>query len=1340
MKKNYYCWGLLMCFLLLYGVSAKAQTYNYNDALLKAVNFFDANKCGSNVALDNVFSWRGACHTTDGSAVSLDLSGGFHDAGDHVKFGLPQCWSAATLGFALYEFKESFDNAKATTKLLSELKYFTDYFLKCHPNANTFYYQVGDGNVDHGYWGSPELQTGARPVIVNNTSAPASDVLGEAAAALALMYLNYKSIDLTYANKCLTAAKELFTLGKTNLGRSSDGGGGAFYKSTSHFDDLSWGAIWLSIATGDNTYLAPVDGWIDQKNDGGDDPYNKHWAPAWDDVTLYVLLKMYELTGTQKYFDGINNNMVWYSTTLKKTAYGMPWLDTWGVLRYNSAEAGLGYLAAKKFQYADYLKTADLCMNYICGTNPRNSSYLTGWGTNPPVHPHHRANEPVQGGPTHGIVGGLVGGPDMSDAYSDVVGNYQQTEVAIDYNSAFLLGMAGKIYFTLHTPPKVNVPPTVSLTAPSASGTYNQGTPITLSANAADADGTVTNVEFYVSGSKVGEDATAPYSFSWTPQLSGSYTITAHAIDDRKSSTTSTAVTINVSNNNLPPTTPNLALNKTATSSSDENSGLTANNVVDGNYSSRWGSAFGDPQWLQVDLGSAQTINRVILSWESAYATAYSIQVSTNGTTWTTVASIVGGNGSTDDITFASTTARYVRMYGTARVTTYGYSIYEFEVYGSSANIPVTSVTVAPATATINVGLTSQLTATVAPATATNQTITWSSSNTSVATVSATGVVTGVALGTATITVTTVDGAKVATCLVTVQNGNILVTGVTLLPSAVSIAPGATSQLTATVAPSNATNKNVTWSTSSAAVATVSATGLVTAIANGTATITVTTVDGAKTAISTITVSSCTPTTIVPYVQINSGAWTQTSTANASVGNSVTFGPQPVSGGSWSWIGPNGFAAATREVTITNIQTTQAGNYVATYTNASGCKSTNTFVVTVGGTTIAVTGVTLAPTAVSISSGGSSQLTATVAPANATNKTVAWSSSNNLVATVSATGLVTAVGAGTATITVTTQDGNFTATCAVTVTIISVSVTGVSVTPATSSITVGGTAQLTATVAPANATNKTIAWTSSNNLVATVSAAGLVTGVAAGNATITATTRDGNFTSTCAVTVTGGSTSCAFGTPLASALPSISKAFNYIYVLGAGPSFANVSNMTINWDLANKGLYQLSMGTKDGKPNWYVDLRASATQTFASAQPSITFSGTGFPGLDGNYYAAIDNGNFVLVEKSGSYTIYFSNSAIAPVCTKSAEGELASQETVLLYPNPFTNKVILQVSNMGDVKSVKVINQLGITIQILDVNQFKNNQVEFGDNLPTGIYFIQVKDKDNTKVYKVIKK
>ena len=199
-----------------------------------------------------------------------------------------------------------------------------------------------------------------------------------------------------------------------------------------------------------------------------------------------------------------------------------------------------------------------------------------------------------------------------------------------------------------------------------------------------------------------------------------------------------------------------------------------------------------------------------------------------------------------------------------------------------------------------------------------------------------------------------------------------------------------------------------------------------------------------------------------------------------------------------------------------------------------------------------------------------------------------------------------------------------------------------------------------------------------------------------------------------------------------------------MYILGTGgPSLSNVTNFVINWDLPNKGLYQFSMSTKDGNPNWYVDLRSSATQTFSSAQPGITLSGSGFTGLDGNYYIAIDNGNFVLAEKSGAYTIYFSNSATAPICTKSAREELSDktdgQKQIVFYPNPFTNMVTLKVSNAEEVKSIKVVNQIGSIVKLIDAGQFKNNQIEFGKELPAGIYFIQVKDKENAKTYKIIK-
>lgn len=93
--------------------------------------------------------------------------------------------------------------------------------------------------------------------------------------------------------------------------------------------------------------------------------------------------------------------------------------------------------------------------------------------------------------------------------------------------------------------------------------------------------------------------------------------------------------------------------------------------------------------------------------------------------------------------------------------------------------------------------------------------------------------------------------------------------------------------------------------------------------------------------------SSCTPTTITPYVQINGGTWQQTANASLTAGGTVMFGPQPTTGGSWNWSGPNSFSATTREVTISNIQTSQAGNYIATHTNSGGCQSTQSFAVTV---------------------------------------------------------------------------------------------------------------------------------------------------------------------------------------------------------------------------------------------------------------------------------------------------------------------------------------------------------------------------------------------------------
>ncbi|MDR3093757.1 MAG: Ig-like domain-containing protein, partial [Bacteroidales bacterium] len=280
------------------------------------------------------------------------------------------------------------------------------------------------------------------------------------------------------------------------------------------------------------------------------------------------------------------------------------------------------------------------------------------------------------------------------------------------------------------------------------------------------------------------------------------------------------------------------------------------------------------------------------------------------------------------------------------------------------------------------------------------------------------GKVTAVATGTATITVTTTDGNKKATCEVTVTAATVAVTGVTLSETTLDLLVGANATLIATVAPEEATNPTVSWESSDVNIATVDNNGKVTAINVGDATITVTTASGNKKAACKVTV-----------------------------------------------------------------------------------------------TPVAVTDVTLNKTTLDLLVGANATLTATVAPNNATDKTVTWESSNTSVATVSSSGVVTAVAEGTATITATA--GDKTASCAVTVT--PVAVTGVTLNKTTLAVAKGANATLIATVLPANATDKTVTWESSNTWIATVSSSGVVTPVLEGFATITATA--GDKTATCEVTV-----------------------------------------------------------------------------------------------------------------------------------------------------------------------------------------------------------------------------
>ena len=133
------------------------------------------------------------------------------------------------------------------------------------------------------------------------------------------------------------------------------------------------------------------------------------------------------------------------------------------------------------------------------------------------------------------------------------------------------------------------------------------------------------------------------------------------------------------------PQTDNLAAYKLVTASSIENENFIGSNAVDMDSGTRWASAFNEPEWIYVDLVDNYNINQVVLNWEAAYATAYEIQVSDDANIWSTVYSTTTGDGGLDSISFTPTSARYVRMYGITRAVQYGFSLYEFEVYGDAS-------------------------------------------------------------------------------------------------------------------------------------------------------------------------------------------------------------------------------------------------------------------------------------------------------------------------------------------------------------------------------------------------------------------------------------------------------------------------------------------------------------------------------------------------------------------------------------------------------------------------------------------------------------------------------
>ena len=367
---------------------------NFAQALQLALCFYDANKCGDEVADDGYYSWRGNCHVKDaniplvhmetggssgkasedsgkgdggasaaeglyvGTNMSdefikenieyldpdgdgcVNLTGGWHDAGDHVKFGLPGSYSASTVGWGYYEFRDSYIETGLQEHVEDELRWINDYFLKAtfldeNDKVVAYCYQVGEGNNDHNYWCAPELQVDGtfvassscavkRPAYFATTETPASDQCAGASASLAINYLNFKDTDPEYAEECLKYALALYDfavethadLGDKSLTVTSLGYDGGFYTSSYDYDELAWAAVWLYYCTESYDYIDDIIS-VDETVTGemGAHPYTGYmrriisdtgncwqniWVHCWDTIWGGVFAKLAPITNISR--------------------------------------------------------------------------------------------------------------------------------------------------------------------------------------------------------------------------------------------------------------------------------------------------------------------------------------------------------------------------------------------------------------------------------------------------------------------------------------------------------------------------------------------------------------------------------------------------------------------------------------------------------------------------------------------------------------------------------------------------------------------------------------------------------------------------------------------------------------------------------------------------------------------------------------------------------------------------------------------------------------------------------------------------------------------------------
>ncbi|KAJ7514211.1 hypothetical protein O6H91_23G033500 [Diphasiastrum complanatum] len=472
---------------------------NYTVALHKALLFFNAQKSGVLPRSNNI-SYRGNSGLKDGlsDSSSVNLVGGYYDAGDNIKFHFPAAFTMTLLSWSVIEYSAKYEAAGELDHVKELIKWGTDYLLKTFNSSATrldyLYAQVGQGGQggpttpnDHYCWERPEDMDYPRPVARISTG---SDLAAEMAAALAAASIVFKD-NAAYSKKLVSGAKALFQLSRDRRGRYSASvpDAATFYNSTGYYDEFLWGGAWMYYATGNISYLQLVTTLGIGKWAGayGGGPY--YGVFDWDNklAGAQVLLTRLRLLQYPGYpYDEVLKNFN-NQTNIVMCSY-LPvykrFLRTPGGLSvFNRGNpAPLQYTVNAAFLaslYADYLAAGDIpgwyCgptfylvqtlrdfaksqIDYVLGKNPMKISYLVGFGNKYPRYVHHRAASFPRNGHRYGctegwrfrdskssnpntIVGAMVGGPDLKDHFLDSRTNYNYSEPTIAGNAGLVAAL-----------------------------------------------------------------------------------------------------------------------------------------------------------------------------------------------------------------------------------------------------------------------------------------------------------------------------------------------------------------------------------------------------------------------------------------------------------------------------------------------------------------------------------------------------------------------------------------------------------------------------------------------------------------------------------------------------------------------------------------------------------------------------------------------------------------------------------------------------------------------------------------------------------------------------------